>query len=80
MQLVDRLKAWFPDGIPIGLPAAALPPTMAGCLPRDGIVGDSASAVLKACFRSTLCRNGMESFVGSAAGEGFLWGVATTLH
>lgn len=76
--LVERLQSWLPHGIPLGLPASALPPTMLGCLPREGVVGDSASAVLRASFRDTLQRNGMGNLIGNVAGEGFLWGSAAS--
>ena len=73
--LVDRLCAMFTEGLPVGIPAGALPVAFTGALPMEGLVGDSASAALKAGFRDTLQRVGMGAAVGAAAGEGFLWGV-----
>jgi hypothetical protein len=73
--LVSRLCAIFTDGLPVGIPAGALPVAFTGALPMEGIVGDSASAALRAGFRDALARAGMGAAVGSAAGEGFLWGV-----
>ena len=74
-QLVQRLCAMLPEGLPVGVPAGALPTSFTSALPMEGIVGDSASAALKAGFRDTLVRSGMAAAVGTSAGEGFLWGV-----
>ena len=73
--LVQRLCAMLPEGLPVGVPAGALPTSFTSALPMEGIVGESASAALKAGFRDTLVRSGMAAAVGASAGEGFLWGV-----
>ncbi len=73
--LVERLCAMFGEGLPVGVPAGALPLAFTGALPMEGVVGEGASAALRAGFRATLAGAGMAGAVGSASGEGFLWGV-----
>jgi hypothetical protein len=74
-ELVQRLSLLFPDGLPVGVPAGALPMQFTAALPYSGVVGDTSSAALRAGFRDTLAKNGLAASVGVASAEGFMWGV-----